>query len=41
VMVNNEHWAERVTPENCSTLLEDLRQRGPAVLSGCHLQVER
>jgi len=41
VMVNNEHWTERVTPENCSKLLDDLRQRGPAALSGCHLQVER
>jgi NADH-quinone oxidoreductase subunit E len=41
VMVNNEHWHERVTPEGCATLIDDLRSRGEAALSGCHLQVER
>jgi NADH:ubiquinone oxidoreductase subunit E len=41
VMVNNEYWAEQVTPERCSKLVDDLRQRGPAALSGCHLHVER
>jgi NADH-quinone oxidoreductase E subunit len=41
VMVNNEHWQERLTPENCSKLLDDLKARGPSALSGCHLQVER
>ncbi|HWK09540.1 MAG TPA: NADH-quinone oxidoreductase subunit NuoE [Vicinamibacterales bacterium] len=40
VMVNNEHWAEQVTPDNCIRLIDDLRQRGPAALSGCHLHVE-
>ena len=41
VMVNNEHWHERVTPESCSKLVGDLKQQGVAALSGCHLKVER
>jgi NADH-quinone oxidoreductase E subunit len=40
VMVNNEHWHEKATPETCSKLVDDLRQRGTAALSGCHLLVE-
>jgi len=40
VMINNEHWHEKATPENCSTLVDDLRTRGVAALSGCHLLVE-
>jgi NADH-quinone oxidoreductase E subunit len=40
VMVNNEHWHERATPENCSKLVDDLKTRGVAALSGCHLHVE-
>ena len=41
VMVNNEHWHEKATPESCSKLVDDIKARGPAVLSGCHLEVER
>jgi NADH-quinone oxidoreductase E subunit len=41
VMVNNEHWHEKATPESCSKLVDDLKARGTAALSGCHLQVER
>jgi NADH-quinone oxidoreductase subunit E len=41
VMVNNEHWHEKATAESCSKLVDDLKARGPAVLSGCHLEVER
>lgn len=40
VMVNNEHWHERATPESCSKLVDDLKTRGVATLSGCHLKVE-
>jgi NADH-quinone oxidoreductase E subunit len=40
VMVNNEHWHEKATAESCSKLVDDLKTRGPAVLSGCHLNVE-
>jgi NADH-quinone oxidoreductase E subunit len=41
VMVNNEHWHERATPESCSQLVDDLKARGLSALSGCHLKVER
>ena len=41
VMVNNEHWHERATPQTCATLVDDLKSRGVAALSGCHLHVER
>ena len=41
VMVNNEHWHERATPETCSQLVDDLKARGISALSGCHLKVER
>ena len=41
VMVNNEHWHEKATPESCSKLVDDIRARGGAAVSGCHLMVER
>jgi NADH-quinone oxidoreductase E subunit len=41
VMVNNEHWHERATPESCSRLVDDLKARGISALSGCHLKVEK
>ena len=41
VMVNNEHWHERVKPEDCSRLVDDLKARGEVALSGCHLRVEK
>ena len=41
VMVNNEHWHERATPESCSKLVDDLKAGREAALSGCHLRVER
>jgi NADH-quinone oxidoreductase E subunit len=40
VMVNNEHWHEKATPESCSKLVDDLKARGIGALSGCHLNVE-
>jgi NADH-quinone oxidoreductase E subunit len=41
VMVNNEHWHEKATPESCAKLVDDLKARGPAALSGCHLRVDK
>jgi NADH-quinone oxidoreductase subunit E len=41
VMVNNELWHERATPESCGRLVDELKNRGEAALSGCHLRVER
>lgn len=39
VMVNDA-WHECVTPASVSTLVDELRTRGEAALSGCHLVVE-
>ena len=41
VMVNNEHWHERVRPEDCGRLIDEMRSRGESVVTGCHLKVER
>ncbi len=41
VMVNNEHWHEHATPESCSKLVDELKTKGVAALSGCHLKVEK
>ena len=41
VMVNNEHWHERVRPEDVGKLLDEIRARGEGAFSGCHLRVER
>jgi NADH-quinone oxidoreductase subunit E len=41
VMVNNEWWHEKATPESCAQLVDDIKTRGGAVLSGCHLKVEK
>jgi NADH-quinone oxidoreductase subunit E len=41
VMLNNEHWHEQATPESCAKLVDDIKARGAAALSGCHLKVER
>ena len=41
VMVNNEHWHEKATPDSCSKLVDDILARGAAALSGCHLHVEK
>jgi NADH-quinone oxidoreductase E subunit len=41
VMVNNELWHEVLRPEDCSKFVDGLKTRGPAGLSGCHLDVEK
>jgi NADH-quinone oxidoreductase E subunit len=41
VMVNNEHWHERVRPEDVPRLVDEIKSNGPAAFSGCHLRVER
>ena len=41
VMVNNEHWHEHASPESCGRLIDDIKARGEAALSGCHLRVEK
>jgi NADH-quinone oxidoreductase E subunit len=41
VMVNNEHWHEMVRPEDAGKMVDDIRTKGAAALSGCFLNVER
>ena len=41
VMVNNEHWHERVRPEDVGALVDAMKAGGPAVFTGCHLKVEK
>jgi NADH-quinone oxidoreductase E subunit len=41
VMVNNEHWHERVRPEDVGKLVEEIKTKGEKAYSGCHLEVER
>jgi len=41
VMVNNEHWHEKVKPEDVGTLVDDIKAKGEKVFTGCHLDIER
>jgi NADH-quinone oxidoreductase E subunit len=41
VMVNNEHWHECLKPEDAARLVDEIRNKGEAAVSGCHLMVER
>jgi len=41
VMMNNEHWHERVRPDDVGKLVDDIKAKGEKALSGCHLEVER
>ncbi len=40
VMVNNEHWQECQSPDEVVGLLEGLKAKGEAALTGCHLKKE-
>ena len=40
VVMVNDHWHECVTPERAERLVDDLKEKGMAALSGCHLRVE-
>lgn len=41
MMVNNEHWHERLTPEDTAALVTRMKTEGVKALNGCHLQVEQ
>ena len=41
VMVNNELWHECLKPAAAGQLVDEIRARGEAVFSGCHLEIER
>jgi NADH-quinone oxidoreductase subunit E len=40
VMVNDD-WHERLAPEQAARFVDDIRSRGAAAFTGCHLHVER
>jgi NADH-quinone oxidoreductase E subunit len=40
VMVNNEQWHECLRPQDAAKLVDDIRAKGAATFSGCHLKVE-
>ena len=39
VMVNDD-WHERLAPEQAAQFIDDLKARGPAAFTGCHLHME-
>jgi NADH-quinone oxidoreductase subunit E len=41
VVLVNDHWHELATPESVGQMLETLRTRGEAGLSGCHLNIDK
>jgi NADH-quinone oxidoreductase subunit E len=41
IVMVNDAWHERVRPEEVGKLLDDLKVRGEAALSGCHHAVEK
>jgi NADH-quinone oxidoreductase subunit E len=41
VMVNDRYWQEHLSPAQVSKWVDDIRARGEAVFSGCHLHVEK
>jgi NADH-quinone oxidoreductase subunit E len=41
VMVNNEHWHEKVQPEDVGRMIDDIKAKGERAFTGCHLDVER
>jgi NADH-quinone oxidoreductase subunit E len=41
LMINDDGWHERLAPEQAGRFVDDLRARGYAALSGCHLHVEK
>jgi len=40
VMVNDD-WHERLAPEQVKDFIEQIKTRGPAAFTGCHLHVEK
>ena len=41
LMINDDGWHERLAPEQVGRFVDDLRARGYAALTGCHLHVEK
>jgi hypothetical protein len=40
-MINDDGWHERLAPEQAGQFVDDVRARGYAALTGCHLHVEK
>ncbi len=41
VMINDDHWHERLAPEQAGAFVDDIKKRGRAAFTGCHLHVEK
>ena len=41
VVMVNDAWHECLTPESAAKLVDDLRARGEAALTGCHHVIEK
>lgn len=41
VVMVNDHWHERLSPEQAGKFIDDIRARGGAALTGCYLHVEK
>src|SRR3970282_1417477 len=41
VMVNNEHWHEKVKPEDVGKLVDAIKAKGEAAFRGCHLRIQQ
>jgi NADH-quinone oxidoreductase subunit E len=41
IVMVNDAWQENVTPESVGKLLDDLRTKGEAALTGCHHVIEK
>ena len=41
VMVNNELWHEHMRPEDAGRLVDEIKTKGDAAFTGCHLRVEK
>ncbi len=41
VVMVNDAWHERMTPESAGQLIDDLRAVGEAAVTGCHLKIEK
>jgi NADH-quinone oxidoreductase E subunit len=41
LMINDDGWHERLSPEQAGRFVDELRTRGYTALTGCHLHVEK
>jgi NADH-quinone oxidoreductase subunit E len=41
VVMVNDHWHEQLQPEQCGQFIDDIRTKGAAAFTGCHLHKEK